>query len=113
MSAYQTPELEHEENWWQLTRLAYIQLYLAAPLAQRLPRPWESKSVINPSTLLSPSAVQRDFARITRQIGTPADPPKLRGISPGRRSGDQQTPRPWQPIVFKSKKEVLSQTILL
>lgn len=113
MSSYQTPDCQHEENWQHLTMLAYCQLYLAAPLACRLPRPWEAKIISASSTLLSPSAVQRDFTRIIQQIGTPAKAPKLRGISKGRRVGVKPVARKWLPIVFKSKKEVISQPTLL
>jgi len=109
MSSYQTPELDHEENWWHLTLLAYCQLYLAAPLAHQLPRPWESKNISTSSSLLSPSVVQRDFTRIIHQIGTPAKAPKLRGISIGRKKGVTLLPRKPLPIVFKSKKVVIKQ----
>ena len=109
MSSFQTPVLEHEENWWHLSMLAYCQLFLAAPLAQSLPRPWEGKITSASSTLLSPSAVQRDFSRIIQQIGTPADAPKLRGKSKGRLKGVKLLQRKSLPIVFKSKKEVISQ----
>jgi hypothetical protein len=112
MSSFQTPDSQHEENWWHLTMLAYCQLSLAAPLAHKLPRPWEAKNISTSSTLLSPSAVQRDFARIIRQIGTPAKPPKLRGKSNGRRSGVKLLQRKSLPIVFKSKKEIINQASL-
>jgi len=102
MSSFQTPILDHEQNWWHLTLLAYCQLYLAAPLAHHLPRPWEAKSIPSSSTLLSPSAVQRDFFRIIQQIGTPAKAPKLRGKSSGRRKGVTLLKRKSLPIVFKS-----------
>jgi hypothetical protein len=109
MSSFQTPDVNHEENWWHLSMLAYCQLYLAAPLAHQLPRPWDAKKISSPSTLLSPSAVQRDFARIINEIGTPAKPPKPRGISPGRRKGVKLQPRKALNIIFKSKKEVIIQ----
>lgn len=41
LTAYQTPVVEHEENWWTLVQLAYVQLWLARCLAQSMPRPWE------------------------------------------------------------------------
>jgi hypothetical protein len=109
MSSFQTPDLNHEENWWHLTLLAYCQLYLAAPLAHHLPRPWDAKKLSSSSTHLSPSAVQRDFARIIKEIGTPAKPPKPRGISPGRRKGVKLLPRKTLKIIFKSKKEAINQ----
>jgi hypothetical protein len=110
LSCYQTPDTDHEENWWQLCQLAYVQLFLAAPLAQRLPRPWDAKNISNSAALLSPRAVQQDFSRIICQIGTPAKAPKLRGKSIGRQSGVILPKRKWRPIVFKSKKEVFSRS---
>ena len=41
MDAYQTPETEHEENWWTLVQLAYLQLWFAREHANKVPRPWE------------------------------------------------------------------------
>ena len=108
LTCYQTPLLEHEENWWQLCKLAYIQLYLAAPLAQPLARPWLSKKSPTSLALLSPTAVQRDFTRIILEIGTPALAPKLRGKSKGRSKGLTLPNRRWRPIVFKSKKKSFS-----
>jgi|OM-RGC.v1.001890616 hypothetical protein len=105
MDKYQTPEVEHEENWWQLVSLAYLQLWLAAPLAQNMPRPWETEEPIDSTTRLSPTRVQRDFQRIIQQMGTPAQPPKPRGYSPGRRKGDSQKTRKKQKVVFKGKKQ--------
>ena len=54
--------------------------------------------------LISPTLVQRDFARIIRQLGTPAQPPKHRGYSPGRRPGTTFPKRPRQKVVVKGKK---------
>lgn len=44
MTAFQSPEVEREENWWQIVQLAYTLVWLAAPLAQQLPRPWAKAS---------------------------------------------------------------------
>jgi len=41
MNKSQTPDVNHEEAWWQLTMIAYTQLYLARDLAKNTPRPWE------------------------------------------------------------------------
>ena len=41
LDSYQTPDVSHEENWWQLAILSYAQLYLANTLASLLPKPWE------------------------------------------------------------------------
>lgn len=102
LDRYQTPCVEHEEHWWQLVCLAYIQLWLAAPLAVWLPRPWERYAVTEATRAVpGPGTVQRQFERIIRQIGTPAQLPKRRGNSPGRALGHSAGRRPRQPVVFK------------
>jgi hypothetical protein len=122
MAAYQTPEVQHEENWWQIAQLAYVQLWLARCLAEAMPRPWErylpqfqtQKEILAsfPSPVFSsqsantltlhPSMVQRDFGRIIQEIGTPAKAPKPRGKSPGRTKGDRQKPRKRRKVIKKS-----------
>lgn len=107
MSAYQTPEVVHEENWWQITALAYTQLYLARTVAQSLPYPWErylARYTTEEKVEASPSEVQRDWHRIIDQIGTPASVPKPRGKSPGRPRGQEQEKRKKQPVIKKTQK---------
>ena len=41
MDKIQTPDVRHEEAWWQIVMIAYAQLYLARSLANSLPNPWE------------------------------------------------------------------------
>ncbi len=41
MDAYHTPDTTHEENWWTLVQLAYLQLWVARGHVKPLPRPWE------------------------------------------------------------------------
>lgn len=101
LTAYQTPQVEHEENWWQIVPLAYVQLWLARALAQALPRPWERSVPSGPVAIASPPTVQRDFGRIIRQIGTPAEAPQPRGKSPGRVSGQRPRGRTRQPVLKK------------
>lgn len=101
LTAYQTPEVEHEENWWQIVQLAYCQLWLARHLAGDLPRPWERYLPKPQIKAAAPTAVQRDFSRIIRQIGTPADAPKPRGKSPGRVHGQRPRRRDRQPVIKK------------
>jgi len=104
LDRYQTPCIAHEEHWWQWVCLAYIQLWLAAPLAVWLPRPWERYAATTSARAVpGPGQVQRQFERIIRQIGTPAQLPKQRGNSPGRAPGQCPGPRPRQPVVFKRK----------
>jgi hypothetical protein len=104
LAAYQTPEVEHEENWVQLVALAHTQLWLARQLAETLPRPWERYLPESESKRTSPSAVQRDFGRIIQQIGTPAQPPKPRGKSPGRAKGEKPELRKRHPVIKKGSQ---------
>lgn len=103
MAQFQTPEVVREEKWWLLTHIAYAQLWLARPVTITLPRPWERNLPAMKSRLISPSLVQRDFARIIRQLGTPAQPPKPRNIASGRLRGTTLLKRPRQPVVIKGK----------
>ena len=104
LTGFQTPEDVREESWWQLVHLAYAQLWMARHVSHSLPRPWERNLPAIKANRLSPTLVQRDFGRIIRQIGTPAKPPKPRGISPGRCKGKKLTRRPRQKVVVKSQQ---------
>jgi len=109
LNAYQTSDVRHEENWWILACLEYVQLYLMAPIAARHPRPWErylpqfqnQKNV----AIASPSTTLRDAGRILTEIGSPAKPPKKRGLAPGRSKGDSQKRRKKLPVIFKRKSK--------
>jgi len=104
MTAFQTPDVEHEENWWKIVQLAYLQLWLARPLAEAMPRPWERYLPQFKTGVASPSVVQRDFGRIIRQIGKPAAPPKPRGKSQGRKKGEKPGCRKRHPVIRKGAK---------
>jgi len=108
LADFQTPATDREEKWWQLVHLAYAQLWMARHVAHGLPRPWERSLPTLRSRRISPTLVQRDFARIIRQLGTPAQPPKRRGYSPGRRQGTKLTPRPRLKVVVKGRNQALS-----
>lgn len=101
---FQTPKVACEENWFQLAHIAYAQLWMARHLVDALPRPWERNLPAMRQPRISPTLVQRDFARIIRQLGTPAQPPKPRGISSGRRKGLKLPKRLRQKVVVKSHK---------
>ena len=109
MSAYQTPELTHEQDWWQLCLLAYNQLYLAKTLVPLLPRPWERylpefKQRENQRVLATPAQSQRGFSKVLEVVGSPAQPCVPRGKPNGRQKGETPPKRDKQPICFKQKK---------
>ncbi len=104
MTAYSTPDVNHEENWFKLILLAYVNLWSARNLALVLPRPWEQYLRANKSVKITPSLVQRDFARIISQMGTIAKSPKRRGYSSGRIKGYKKVPRSRHQVIKKTKK---------
>lgn len=105
LNAMTTPEVKNEENWVQLSFLAYVQLWAARKLALTLPRPWERYLPKKSAGFLTPSQVQRDLNRIITEIGTPANLPKPRGYSQGRTQGMVQTKRTRHEVIKKGKKE--------
>ena len=100
VTTFQTPQEDHEETWWRLVQVAYLQLWAARPCAETCPRPWEKALPVKPS--LSPSDVQRDFARLVRQFGTPARAPKPRGKAPGWPKGTPRSRRQRHPVIKKT-----------
>ncbi|MBU1880075.1 MAG: transposase [Chloroflexi bacterium] len=104
LAAYQTPVVEHEENWLYLVQLATVQLWLARELVEAQLYPWERYLPPRATDAAAPSQVQRDWARIIRQVGTPAQAPKRRGKSSGRAKGTRVGRRPRQRVVKKTAR---------
>lgn len=105
---FQTPQTDREERWWHLVHIAYAQLWMARHVAFLLPRPWERYLPAMRTRRMSPTLVQRDFARIIRQLGTPAKPPKHRGNSKGRPQGFKLPPRTRHKVVVKGRHKANS-----
>jgi hypothetical protein len=103
LTAFETPDVEHEQQWVKFVMLAYVQLWAAHSLAVALPRPWEKHLIPVASARISPSKVQQDWFRIISQLGSPAVSPKPRGYSSGRKSGEIQSPRSRLPVIKKCK----------
>jgi len=83
-----------------LVHLAYLQLWVAKEYAACLPYPWQRYLPQVKEKHLSPTKVQRSFARIIRQFGTPAQDPQRRGKSPGRLKGKVPVLRKAQSILL-------------
>jgi hypothetical protein len=97
----QLSSTQSAERWSDLMPLLTWQLWLARAACIDSPLPWQSTQ-----DTLSPGRVAQAFPLILATIGTPAQPPKTRGKSPGRIQGHQPPPRPRYPTVKKhsSKK---------
>jgi hypothetical protein len=105
LASYQTPEVDHEESWVLLVQLAAVQLWLGRDLAEGPVRPWERYAPRPPQRAPAPSQVQRDWERIIRQIGTPAQAPKPRGKARGRSPGVSPGRRPRVAVVKKTPRK--------
>lgn len=79
---------------------AMNQLVLARSLAEACYRPWERRRHV-----VTPRQVRRVMPAILQQLGTPACVPKLRGKSPGWRTGTPRM-RPARFEVIKKPKPV-------
>ena len=104
LTRFQTPKVSSEEHWWEISILAYLQLWMAKDLAKNSWRPWQRHLDKGDRATRSPSQVQRDMTRIIRTLGTPASAAKPRGKSPGRKKGTTLKPRPRQKVVKKAAK---------
>ena len=110
MDSFQTCDTEHEENWWKLCALCYCQLYLSRELCRGTPEAWERYlpefKRQNNIELVSAPFVQRGFAKLLGDIGTPALKPIQRGNPLGRKSGQKSDKRVVKPIHFKQSVAV-------
>ncbi len=100
---WRTPRLrtpEQFERWTDVVACVHNQLVLARDLGQAWFRPWEKRTAA-----VTPQQVRRAMPQIVAQLGTPAQPPKPRGKSPGRASGTQIRPAPRYEVVRKAKKK--------
>ena len=86
------------DRWSWLMALALWMLWLARPLVADHRLPWERPL---PPHRLTPVRVRRAGPPLFRRLGTPARPPRTRGISPGRRPGQRPPPRPRFPTVLR------------
>lgn len=105
----QSPETQHEENWWYICLLAYVLLFVVKDAVENNPYPWEKylAEMKNKKRSASPAMVQRQFHQITKMIGTPARTPKPRGNPLGRATGQLMPPRIRHPVIIKSKIPIL------
>ena len=110
LDAYQTSELSHDEQWWQLCLLAYNQLYMGKSLVLKKPKPWEKylpayrDETDSTAAIATPSQTQRDFSRLLDDIGTPARICVPRGRNSGRKKGQCTGKKLEQAVIFKSRK---------
>jgi hypothetical protein len=72
-------------------------IFLARPLVVDAPFPWQK-----PQPHLTPQRVLQSIRPIFALIGSPARPPKVRGIAPGWPKGRRRTPKSRFAVVKKT-----------
>jgi hypothetical protein len=77
------------------------ELWLARDLVSDIPLPWQKQQ-----TTLTPGRVAQALGGVLAVIGTPAQPPKPRGKSPGWPIGEPRQRRDRYPIVKKGNKNL-------
>lgn len=97
----QTPTLAASETWVWLVALAYSQLLLARSLVIPAWHPWDAKSRLQTTPVLTAGQVLNAWAAFSQALGTPAAAPRASGKGTGRQVGDRPTPRPRCPVISK------------
>lgn len=91
---FKTPQ--QAECWSDLMPLLTWELWLARPLLQDKPLPWQKAQ-----TIFTPGRARHSIGGVLAQIGTPARLPKLRGKSPGWPCGKVRRRAKRYPIAKK------------
>lgn len=90
---------KQSERWSDLMPLMTWELWLALDIVTDNPLPWQKSQA-----KLTPGRVAQAFGGILAAIGTPAQPPKPRGKSPGWPTGEPRQRRTRYPVVKKGTK---------
>ncbi|MBG1240936.1 hypothetical protein F8R90_06870, partial [Nostoc sp. NZL] len=85
------------ERWSDLMPLMTWELWLARDIVADNPLPWQK-----PLEKLTPGRVAQAIGGVFAVIGTPAQPPKSRGKSPGWKTDQPRKRRIRYPIVKKT-----------
>lgn len=91
---------KQSERWSDLMPLMTWELWLARDIVADNPLPWQKQIA-----QLTPGRVAQAMGGVFALIGTPAQPPKPRGKSPGWPPGEPRLRRPTYPVVKKSTKK--------
>jgi hypothetical protein len=113
LDKYQTPDVEHQENWFIIVMLSYWLLYLNRKNGELIINDWEKylekyknqnvKEQKN-AQIKSPTMTQRAMPDIISGFVNELIIPKTRNNKSGREKGEKQIPRERHEVVKKSKK---------
>ncbi len=114
LDKFQTPDVEHQENWFIIVMFSYWLLYLNRFSGETIINDWEKylekyknqenkeqKNAI-PKT---PTMTQRAMSGIISGFVKTTIIPKTRNNTSGRKEGQNQEPRKRHPVVKKTKNK--------
>ncbi len=112
LDKFQTPDVEHQENWFIIVMFSYWLLYLNRYSGEIIINDWEkyleryknkeNKEQKN-SIPKTPTMAQRAMSGIISGFVKTTIIPKTRNNTTGRKKGQNQVPRERHPVVKKSK----------
>jgi len=113
LAKYQTPDIEHLENWFEIVKHSYWLLYLSRKEGENIVHKWEkylaqykNQDVKDPENQLvkNPTQTQRAMPGIICPFAKKHLIPKTRNKSSGRKTGEKQPPRKRYEVGKKGKK---------
>ena len=109
MDSFQTPDVEHLDNWMEIVSLAYWLLWVAKEEAKPIVHKWQQyekryKQRLGHGLPASPSEVRRYIEFIILSFDQEPFFPKVQIKSKGRQEGDIQPKRKLYKVVRKGKK---------
>ena len=110
LDSYQTPDVQHQDNWLEIVGLAYWLLWAASKEAQPCMYKWQKydpyyKNRVKYDLTPTPSEVQRQLPFIILSFKQAPFIPKVKIKSEGRKKGQLQTKRKRYKVVYKGKKK--------
>jgi hypothetical protein len=87
---------EQFQRWTDLVAIVRNELVLARPTVEAIRQPWDART-----REATPRQVRRAMSRIVGMLGTPTQPPRPRGKSPGRACGAKIRRAPRYAVVYK------------
>lgn len=110
LDQYQTPDVEHLDNWLEIVGLVYWLLWVAKQEAKPCVHKWQKydpyyKNRVKYQLPPSPSEVKRQLAFIILSFDQQPFMPKLKIISKGRQKGQVQSKRKRYKVVYKGKNK--------
>lgn len=96
----QTATTQAADTWTHMTEIAFWHLFLVRNQADVVRYKWQKADAP-----VSPGRVRQSISTILFLVGSPAEPPRPRGNSPGWRKGRLRQKRKRFPVIYKTQKK--------